>query len=116
MYVIMHNNRIKQFLEALPHERGALDCYWIVGRYLDVPVSRATARAVERQLDRTPTPEWIVFRTLTGARQRVRTAFIERVVESTAEQRAALRAFRRALDKEEQDEREERGWDDGDPS
>lgn len=112
----MHNNRIKQFLEAPRQERGALDCYWIVGRYLDVPVSRATARAVERQLGRTPKPEWIVFRTLTGSRQRVRVAFIERVAESTAEQRAALRAFRRALEKEEQDEREERGWDEGDQS
>ena len=68
-----------------------------------------TAMAVERQLDQLPPPTWIVFQSLTGARHRIQLAFVTRISQSTAAQRAAGRAFERAMELEEKRDRPE--WD-----
>jgi hypothetical protein len=67
-------------------------------------VSAVMARHVERTLDETPTPRWVVFVDLFGARVRVRTAVIQSVAQSTAELRAADRALWRMLESERQRE------------
>ena len=71
--------------------------YWVVETRTEYwLVSADTARAIERALTRLWLPRWIVFPDLTGGQRRLRTAMIESVWESTAEQRASRRAFDRA--------------------
>jgi hypothetical protein len=71
-------------------------------------LSAVMARHVERALDQTPTPRWVTFVDLFGARVRVRSAVIQSVAQSTAEQRAADRALWRMLESERRAEGE---WD-----
>lgn len=98
----MEQNRIRAFLAEEAQEGSPREYYWVCTERFGVPVSREVARAIERQLTRTPPPEWLVFRDLVGSRIRVRASLIERLVESTAAQRAADRAFQRERDKEEE--------------
>jgi hypothetical protein len=59
-------------------------------------VSREMAAAVEATLLETPSPRWVSFVDLTGARVRLRTRLVEVISQSTAEQRAIARAISRA--------------------
>ena len=75
--------------------------YFLVVTHDEVwPVSREMAMAVEATLREVPTPQWVTFVDVTGARLRMRTRLIHCVRQSTAEQRALNRAFWRARDAE----------------
>jgi len=94
-------NRLKELLEnprapELPDDFYELECRWKT-----FAISMETAMAVERQLDQLPPPTWIVFQSLTGARHRIQLAYVTRISQSTAAQRAAARAFVRARELEE---------------
>ena len=60
-------------------------------------VSLGTVLAVERQLDKGATPEWLEFRDVFGARHRLPARCVYRITESTRATRAAVRAFRWAM-------------------
>jgi hypothetical protein len=77
------------------------DFYVVAGEFGSLTVSRETARYIERQLDRRPMPEWLVFRDRVGSRIRVRTRHVNSFVESTARQRAADRRLDRARQREQ---------------
>ncbi len=97
-------NRISQHLNTVtPPPERATDYWWIETREDIYFVSAHTARTVERRLERQPPARWIVFRDLMGARHRILAAAVRRVSESTAAQREAARAFRRALRDESED-------------
>ncbi len=75
--------------------------YFLVVTHDEVwPVSREMAMAVEATLREVPTPQWVTFVDVTGARLRMRARLIHCVRQSTAEQRALNRAFWRARDAE----------------
>jgi hypothetical protein len=86
------------------HRSGRLelpaDYFLVVTHDETLPVSRERAMAVEATLREVPTPEWVTFVDVTGARVRMRTRLVEYVRQSTAEQRALARAFWRARDAE----------------
>jgi len=69
-----------------------------------IAVTLETARAIERELESRPFPEWIVFRAICGSRFRIAASQFMRVSESTAESRAAARAFNRARQAEVEQE------------
>ena len=103
-------NRLKELFEnpraPEPHD----DFYELECRWETFAISMETAMAVERQLDQLPPPIWIVFQSLTGARHRIQLAYVTRISQSTAAQRAAGRAFERARELEEKKDRSQ--WDD----
>jgi len=67
-------------------------------------VSLGTVLAVERQLDKGATPEWLEFRDVFGARHRLPARCVYRITESTRSTRAAVRAFRKTMREEEDEE------------
>jgi hypothetical protein len=105
-------NRLKDFFEQPPEPEQQNDYFEIETYYDTFAVSRETAAEVERRLDQLPPPLWIAFRDLAGARHRMLATRINRVSESTAAQRSALRAFRRARRLEDKADR--RPWEDDD--
>lgn len=64
------------------------------------PVSLLMVKAIEADLDGSPTPRWITFVDLAGSRVRVATGALESITQSTPEMRATRRALREALEKE----------------
>lgn len=103
-------NRLVEWFE-LPDEPERNDDFYEVESHTDYfPISAHTAREIERCLESVPTPRWIVFRDLVGARHRVLVAHISRISESTAAQRAARREFWRA--RREEKEQDGHPWDD----
>jgi hypothetical protein len=103
-------NRLKDFFERPPEPERSDDFFEIETHYDTFAVSRETASAIERELDASPTPRWIVFRSLSAARHRILAAHVYCVSESTAAQRATSREFRRARRLEEKADR--RPWED----
>jgi hypothetical protein len=103
-------NRLREYFEEPPEPERSDDYFAIESHYDTFAVSRATAIEIERQLDQRPTPRWIVFRDLAGARHRVLASHIRSISESTAAQRAASREFDRARRLEEK--RDRRPWED----
>jgi hypothetical protein len=73
------------------------DCAWFV--------STEMARFIEGCLEAEPPPRWVKFVDLTGSRVRVRARLIDAIHQSTAGQRAAERAFHRALERERKADR-----------
>jgi len=73
------------------------DCAWFV--------STEMARFIEACLEADPPPRWVKFVDLTGSRVRVRARLIDAIHQSTADQRAAERAFHRALERERKADR-----------
>ena len=69
-------------------------------------VSRATAQAIERELDRVPEPGWIEFQDLFGARHRVLAWHVRRITETTPVTLAAWRKFQRNRQQEERADRD----------
>jgi hypothetical protein len=105
-------HRLKDYFDE-PREPERQDDYFEIESHYDTfAVSRETAIEVERRLDELPPPRWVVFRDLTGARQRILAAQIYRISECTAAQRAAGREFRRAQRLEEKKDR--RPWEEDD--
>jgi hypothetical protein len=106
-------NRLKDYFDDTRDEDEPASDYYLIETDWNVfVVSRDTALAVERALDKVLPRRWDVFRDLPGARHRVLARSIERVSESTAAQRAASRAFRRARKLEEKADK--RPWEDDD--
>ena len=105
-------NRLKDFFGDPKGPEGEGDYFEIQSHYDCFAVSHATAMEVERRLDQLPPPRWIAFRDLAGARHRVPAAQINRISESTAAQREAVREFERARRLEEKKDR--RPWEDDD--
>ena len=78
-------NRLKDFFEWPREEQEpATDYYLIETSWNFFVVSRETAVAVERVLDKVLLPRWVVFRDLPGSRHRVLAREVERVSEARA--------------------------------
>jgi len=105
-------NRLTLYRSALPPPEpdGYGDFYVVSGAFGAVSVTAATARDIERQLDRAEPTRWLVFRDRSGSRVRVRARDVRCVCESTAAQRAFDRRMERARAREEQSDR--RAWED----
>jgi hypothetical protein len=103
-------NRLTEFWNPLPEPEVERNYFVIEAFFGAWAVSREVAADLERQLDHRPAPRWVVFRDVAGARHRVLADRVSRISESTVEQRAAFRAFRRALREEEKADR--RSWED----
>jgi hypothetical protein len=83
--------------------------YFIVGtNMLEWYVSKEMAAFIDGCLDQDPTPRWVSFVDLTGARVRVRGRLVQYVLQCTVDQRSLARAMRRAMSKEDKAERD---WD-----
>jgi len=78
--------------------------YFVVRATGDWMVSRETARAIERALDRWPRPRWFRLVDVTGATVRFRLADVKYLKQSTAEQRALWRRFKKERKAEGPDE------------
>lgn len=102
-------NRLKELFGEPPEPERKDDFFEVESRYETFAVSAETAREIERRLDELPTPHWVAFRDLSGARHRILVAQIHRISESTAAQRAAAREFNRARHQEER--KDSRPWE-----
>jgi hypothetical protein len=89
-------NVVERSQNPLPEPEGTDNYYLIETSHDTFAVSRQVADAVARQLMQRPAPRWIVFRDLSTAFHRILAATVYAFSESTAEQRAANRAFWRA--------------------
>ncbi len=89
-------HRLQEYFEQPPDPEHPHDYVVVESHYDTFVVSRDTAADVARQLAGAPPTRWLAFRDLSGAWHRVFAAHVYRVSESTAEQRAAARAFWRA--------------------
>lgn len=90
------SNRQRYLRGDTPHPTAYPDYYEVdaLGDTYIVPLS--TALAIERQLERCATTDWLEFRDVFGAHHRLPARYVFRVTESTRATRAALREFRRA--------------------
>jgi hypothetical protein len=100
-------NRLQHLTGATPGATSYTDHYVVRGFGVSYIVPLSTALALERQLDQAGERAWIEFQDVFGARHRMTAGCIYRISESTRETRAAVRAFDRAMEKEEKE--------DGDP-
>jgi|SRR5215471_2880691 len=89
-------NDTKERSESPGQPEPPVDYFLVSAHYEEWYVSREMAQAIEVALSEAPTPKWVVFVDVTGARVRVRTRLIEYIYQGTAEQRALSRAFHRA--------------------
>ena len=107
-------NRLKDLFGEPPQpEPDSEEDYFEVETHYDIfAVRRETAAEIERRLDSLPTPHWVAFRDLVGARHRILVAHVYRISESTPALRAACRAFHRARRLEAKADR--RPWEDDD--
>lgn len=105
-------NRLEDLFRDPLEPDGPDEFYLVETRPDTFPVTRETAIEIERQLDQRPTPRWVAFRTLNGARHRILVSDIYRISESSPQLRAASRAFWRARRLEEKNDR--RPWEDED--
>ena len=103
-------NRLAEYFADPPEPESDDDYFEIETHYDFFAVSREIAMEVEHRLDQLRPPRWIAFRDLAGAWHRVLARHVYRVSESTAEQRAARRAFYRARRLEDKADR--RPWED----
>ncbi len=78
-----------------------LDDFFVVSTEGDTwCVSTEMARHIDACLDADPTPPWIIFVDVTGARVRVRSERIESLTQRSVEQRAISRSFERMAQEE----------------
>ena len=101
-------NRITHYLTNPLDSPSREDFWYLRGEFGGFVISAAVARGIARALDRLIVPQWITFRDLSGSEIRVRSRDIRSLVEATKEQRAADRAFARAR---EEEEKQDRDWD-----
>ena len=104
-------NRIRELIEPIEEEQPYGDFYVVSGPFGSVCVTAATAREIERQLDRRWRRGWVVFRDRVGSRIRVRARDVRAIAESTAAPRAADRQLDRRRREEEENDR--RPWERG---
>ena len=96
-------NRLTAHFDGTPLEGEAYGAFFVVsGPFGSVMVTPSTARAIERELDRSKPPRWLVFRDRSGSRLRVRTRDVRTLCESTPAQRAYDRRMARLREREEQ--------------
>jgi hypothetical protein len=95
--------------ERLPLPR---DWFTVVTSDWHWKVSREMATHVERALVEQPMPRWVVFVDLAGSRVRLRTALIDFVEQTTADQRRVERAITAALKREAKAQEQEQEEDD----
>ena len=96
-------NRLTAHFGGAPLEEEAYGAFVVVaGPFGSVMVTAATARAIERELERSEPPRWLVFRDRSGSRLRVRTRDVRSLCESTPAQRAYDRRMARLREREEQ--------------
>jgi len=99
----------KRTEDEQPEQPGAGDYFVVEQRYESWCVSTSQAKHIEAEIDRGAS--WVVFVTIFGSRVRCRTDSILSIVESRADQRAAMRAADRA---EGRRVRAEQPWDEND--
>jgi hypothetical protein len=104
-------NRLEQRQGGESAEPLAGDYFLVVGENFTWYVSTEMARFIEACLDCKSRPRWIRFVDLAGSRVRVRARQIEYICQCTSEQRAAERAFFRAL---KQEPKVDRSWGEDD--
>ena len=98
-------NRLTRYFEET-RDRTPRDDFWVVcGPTSWFAVDEPTARHIVERLERRWPPRWLRFVDLFGSAVRVRSRDIDQVIESTADQRAAGRAFRQARQAEEREDR-----------
>lgn len=97
-------NRLQYLMGEVPEPTAYTDYYEVeaLGDTYIVPLS--TALAIERQLERCGTTEWLEFRDVFGARHRLPARYVYRITESTRATRAALREFRKVMREERKDD------------
>jgi hypothetical protein len=105
-------NRVRELLGESEEELPAGDYFVVFGDCGWYSVSAEVAQAIERELARWLRKRWVEFIDLSGARVRLRTTTIDGLFESTGEQRARERAFRRARRREDKADR--RPWEEDD--
>lgn len=96
-------DRLADLLELRPDAIVA-DYFELEARGYTYVVTFDTAVRVKHAIERYPQPDWVEFTDLFGAKQCVRSQDFCRVTESTAQTRAAVRAFLRERQKEEKTE------------
>jgi hypothetical protein len=96
-------NRLTAHFGGSPLEGEAYGAFYVVsGPFGSVMVTAATARSIERELDRPKPPRWLAFRDRSGSYLRVRTRDLRSICESTPAQRAYDRRMARLRELEEQ--------------
>ena len=103
-------NRLEEVFEPSGERPGAGDYFIVSGESFTWYVSATMAKAIEARLDAKPRARWVTFVDLVGSRVRLRARRIEYICQSTAEQRAAERAFFRSLKRERKGDR---SWEEG---
>jgi hypothetical protein len=94
-------NRVQHLLGEIPEATSYTDFYELEALGDTFIVALSTALAIERQIDRRGTPDWLEFHDIFGARHRLPARCVYRIGESTRATRANLRAFRKALREDE---------------
>jgi hypothetical protein len=104
-------NQTRQEEEEHGRAGPAIDHFIVSCRSAGFFVSKEMAAHIEACLDARRPSKWIVFVDVNGSRVRLRRREIEYVLQSTSEQRAADRAYGRAI---RQEQKAERDWSDED--
>lgn len=100
-------NRIKHYFARAP-DSGPPERYFTVEtRSEAIPVTHGVAERLRAQVTRFWKPRYVSFRDIAGARHTLRTAEIYMIRESSAEIRAAVRAFFRARERERDEDTSE---------
>jgi CTP:molybdopterin cytidylyltransferase MocA len=100
-----HMRYMEEKAEACANRPRAADHFVVVAGDCAWFVSTEMARFIEACLEAEAAPRWVTFVDLTGARVRLRARLIDAIHQSTADQRAARRAFHRALERERKADR-----------
>jgi hypothetical protein len=103
-------NWLEEVLEPNAERPGPGDYFIVSGESFTWYVSTAMAKAIEARLGAKPRARWVTFVDLAGSRIRLRARRIEYICQCTADQRAADRAFFRALKRERKGDR---SWEEG---
>ena len=98
-------NRIQHLLGQRAEPAVTGEHFVVTGEFGHAFVSRAEAMRLRALTSRLLVPRWLEFRTLMGSTIRVRARQVNLIVESTIEQRAAMRQFWREREKEENTDR-----------
>lgn len=104
------NRRRQEKEQEAPRPIG-LDHFVVSAKSATWYVSTEMARHIEACLDVEHHQTWVSFVDLSGSRVRLRSVEVEYLAQSTADQRAAERAFHRTLSRERKAERD---WREGD--
>ncbi len=102
-------NRIQHLFDERAESQPGGEYFVVSGEFGRLFVTRETARCLRNILTRVFLRRWIECPTLSGSVALIRPKQLYMIAESTPDQRAAMRQFWRALDKEEDTDRHP--WD-----